>query len=200
MATAIPQKTGTEVLTPSDLRVPVEEQGTVKVDPSKGETGFQTVSIDSFLDLWDLLDKRLRFATDTANTLRVLGGRDDVESYEWVFTTAQTNVTLVGGVPGQHIRVTEAEATTDSDGTTNVHCRIFFSSTGTLPTITNNSTAGARGCILSHSDLPPGSGIIVGTGAAVIASSLAGESIVITCDAATAGALRVVLRYYREAS
>lgn len=199
MATAIPQKTGSEQLASTDLRVPVEEQGTVKVDASRGETGYPTVSLDGYLELWELLERRLRFLTDSSGTIRTVGGRDDIESYEWVFTSAQTNVTIVPGIPGSHIRVTEAEATVDSDGTTNVHCRIFFSGSGTLPAIVNNSATGLRGCILSHSDLPPGSGIIRGTGAAVIASSLAGESIVITCDAATGGALRVVLALYREA-
>ena len=125
-----------------------------------------------------------------------IGGHPEAQSYEWSFAAAQTNAVLWIGQPGIAWKVLMAKATTDADCTVNVACRVGFSGTGSLATLTSNSLTPARGTVLSEADIPPGSGIVLGGGGGIIARGGSGESLLITCDAATGGSLRVAVVMY----
>lgn len=135
-------------------------------------------------------------AAEQGGSLRVLGGHELAQSYEWSFTSAQTNQILWAGTPGVSWRITTAKATVDGDCTANVACRVGFSSTGSLPTLTANSLTPVRGTAISEADIAPGSGIVDGVAVAPICQGNPGDSLLITCDTAPTGALRVKIVMY----
>lgn len=135
-------------------------------------------------------------AAEQGGPLWGIGGHPDAESYEWVFAASQTNLAILTGAPGVAWKVTQAIGVLDGDGTTAVQFRVGFSSSGALPAIVSNSAVALRGIVMSHPDCPPGSGLVLGNGTAVIARSQPGDTLYLTCDAATGGSLRVLLTMY----
>lgn len=124
-----------------------------------------------------------------------IGGHPNLIAAEWVFTTAQTNLKIVTVAAGTKIVVVGAECMVDADCTVNVACRVGLAAS-TLPAISNNSATGLLGLVLSHPDISPGSGVVVGGGGGIIAIGADDDDLIITCDAATGGALRVIVRYF----
>ncbi len=135
-------------------------------------------------------------AAEQGGALRTVGGHPDAQSYEWSFAAAQTNQVLWAGTPGVVWKVLMAMALTDGDCTVNVACRVGWSSSGSLPSITTNGLTPIQGVVMSAADIPPGSGVVTGDGGGVISRGQSGDSLLITCDAATGGALRVVVVMY----
>jgi len=125
----------------------------------------------------------------------VIGGHMNIVRSEWVMTSAQTNLKLVTISTGTKIVVTAASCFVDADCTTNVHCRLGLA-TSTLGTISNNSATAINGIVLSHPDIPPGSGVVEGNGSGIIAIGADDEDLILTCDAATGGALRIIVSYF----
>lgn len=113
-------------------------------------------------------------------------------STEFHFTTAQTNVKLLTVAAGTKIVVTKCSAMVSAACTVNVGVRIGLAQS----TLTAVASTGVSGIVLSHSALSPGGGVIEGTGANAIAVGADGDDLIITCDAASAGSLRVLVAYY----
>jgi hypothetical protein len=158
-------------------------------------------------DLWDSMIAKMRVRTragwvdvagEIGGPLFALGGHPDVRPLEWVFTTAQTNQILLAGTPGIAWRVVMAKATTKSSTSVAVDCRVGFVPAGAtaLAALSNNSLTGIPGIVISESGIAAGSGVVLGNGSAVIATSGSGDSLYITCGAATSGALRVQVSMY----
>ena len=126
----------------------------------------------------------------------VMGGHPNLIVREYDFgAAAQTDVNLAAAVVAadERIYVTRFEALNDISTTAAfVSVRAGF---GTVSVPTASAT-GVSGMIGSHPGLAPGSGIIEGNGAGVIAVGGAGEEPRITTSAATGGNLHVIFAYY----
>jgi hypothetical protein len=117
---------------------------------------------------------------------------------EWHFTSAQTNAILVASAAGSAIGVSRASVAVDGDCTVNVHARLGFGATA-LPALSANDPAGVPGILLSHPDIPPGSGDLEAAGG-LLGLSGDSESLVFTCDNPAGGSVRLVASYFVTAS
>lgn len=131
-------------------------------------------------------------AGEPGGSMYALGGHPDAQSYEWSFSASQTNQVLLAGTPGVTWKVVEAKATTSNATAVAVACRIGWSSTGSLPTLTSNSLIPVQGTAISEAGIPTGTGIVHSWGG-IVSKSAPGDSLLITCGAATSGALRIKL-------
>jgi hypothetical protein len=113
----------------------------------------------------------------------------------WTFTQAQANLSIVTATGTQRISVTLAKANTAWSVTNQPSIRIGLAASA-LPGVTNNSATGEAGVFLSSDGIPSGGGEVNANGAAPIATGAAGESVLLTCSAPTAGTLKVVLVYW----
>jgi hypothetical protein len=113
----------------------------------------------------------------------------------WTFSAAQTNLVIVAATGTQRISITLAKANVAWSVTNQPSIRIGLAAT-TLPTVTNNSATGESGVFLSSDGIPSGGGEVNANGVAPIATGAAGESVILTCSAPTAGTLKVVLVYW----
>lgn len=122
----------------------------------------------------------------------ILGGHPNIITKEHHFTTANTNFALTTATAGQKIVVTEVEATVGNATTVNVQCRVGFGTT----TLAGTSTAGATGIILSHPNIAPGGGMVVGNGAGIVGIGADQEDLRVTSAVPTSGALRIGYKYF----
>lgn len=116
-----------------------------------------------------------------------LGGHPNSIVVEAAYTAAQTNTAIVTIATGLKIVVTACTVTVANANTVDAGVRVGFG-TSTTPTTT--------GVILTHPGLAPGSGVIEGTGEAVIGVGADNEDLRITCDVPTSGSLRVKVVYH----
>lgn len=125
----------------------------------------------------------------------------DIETREWAFDAAQTNATLLGDagadlVPtGKRMAVTFCKAVVGGSVTTDVSCRVGFSSTGSLVAVTPNSLSGIPKMCLSHSGIRPGGGEVNAPGDEPFCIGGDGESPIMTCSVPTAGQLRLIMGF-----
>lgn len=116
---------------------------------------------------------------------------EDVLSANWNFTAAQTNQVLLAPSGTQRIKVHAVEATCAANNTGNVSCDMGFSDTGSLPGTTPNSLTPRMGIAFSHGGIAPGGGA---ESHRTVIGGL-GESLLITCSAATGGDFRPSASY-----
>lgn len=139
---------------------------------------------------------RTRFIANQHGIPYMLGGHPNLITREYDFgASAQTDVNLAAAVVAadERIYVTRFEALNDNATTaTGVSVRAGFG-TANVPTA---SATGVSGMIGTHPGLAPGSGIMCGTGAGIIAVGAAGEEPRLTSSAATAGNLHVLISYF----
>ena len=125
----------------------------------------------------------------------MIGGHPNLITREYDFgTAAQTDVNLAAAAVAadERVYVTRFEATCDNANTVNVSVRAGFG-TASVPTA---SATGVSGMIASHPGIAPGSGLVSGSGAGLLAVGAAGEEPRLTSSAATTGNLHVVISYY----
>ncbi len=126
----------------------------------------------------------------------MLGGHPNIICREILIADAdnsQTNISIAGTIgTGTKVVITMAAAFADADNTVNVAVRIGFG-TATLPAASNT---GVNGIFLSHPDIAPGSGVVVGNGSGIVAIGADGEEVRITCDDPAGGNLVVMLHYF----
>lgn len=112
----------------------------------------------------------------------VLGGHPNIICREVLITDAtgaQTDASVAGAIgAGTKVVMTMAYATADADNTVNVAVRMGFGAS----TLGTASATGVNGIVLSHPDLAPGSGIVIGNGAGIIGIGGDGEEVRVTCD------------------
>lgn len=123
-----------------------------------------------------------------------------IEIYEWVFTTAQTDLELLGegGVDlvgaTQRMGVTYVKAICSNSNDGDVSVRVGFAASA-LTAIVNNSANGIKGIFTSHPGVAKGGGEVNANGGATLAMGAAGEAPRLTCSAATGGAWRLLIGY-----
>lgn len=138
---------------------------------------------------------RTRWIFNNHGVPYTIAGHPNLITREYDFgASAQTDVNLAAAAVAadERIYVTRFEATCDMANTANVTVRAGFGATS-VPTA---SATGVSGMISSHPGLAPGSGIVSGTGAGLIAIGGAGEEPRLTSSAATSGNLHVIISYY----
>jgi len=125
----------------------------------------------------------------------VIGGHPNVVSIEYTWVEADTPPTdaaLVTVSAGTKIVVTQAEVACDADNTASIAVRIGLAAS----TLSAVSQTPVSGIVISHPDIPLGSGISRGSGAGILAVGADGEDLRITADDTTGGSCRTVVSYY----
>ena len=129
----------------------------------------------------------------------VIGGSPAVQTVEYLWTTAQTNDSLVTVSAGTIVVVTRVSVFLDEATTVGVACRLGFGSSDALATLPTDGNT-AAGAIFSHPGMLPGTSYTVGDGSGVLGYGADGENLVVTTEAATSGAGRISVSYYTIAS
>jgi hypothetical protein len=123
-----------------------------------------------------------------------------VETREWVFTTAQTDLLLLDDAgaslvgAAQQMVPTYVQAVCANSNSVDVHVRLGFGAT-TLPAMTNNSANGQPGVFFTHPAIARGGGAVAANGGASLVVGPVGLGPRLTCGAATGGSWRLVLSF-----
>jgi hypothetical protein len=126
----------------------------------------------------------------------VIGGHPNIVSVEYYTTALQTDDDMIGAISaGSKIIVTQIAVIASAANTVNASVRIGFG-TATVPAQGASGAAGTAKVILSHPNIPPGSGITKGNGSGIVGIGGDGEELRITCSAPTTGSLIVQIDYY----
>jgi len=128
----------------------------------------------------------------------VMGGVPNVKTFEYRWTTAQTNDAVVSVSAGTKIVVTSLMVTVDEAATVGVKVRVGFG-TASVPTEAADG-AGIAGVFFSHGGLVPGGGATRGDGSGILGIGADDEDVRITAGAPTSGEAHLVLTYYEVAS
>jgi len=116
-----------------------------------------------------------------------------VETYEWEFEAAQTDLAILTPPSNQQFSITAATVTCPNSNSVDVSVRIAFATT-TIPAYTPNSATPVTGVFFSHGGIAKGGGWTQ-PGDGAIGS--AGQPIRITNSVPTGGAIRVVIKVQR---
>jgi hypothetical protein len=131
---------------------------------------------------------RTDLSANRAGVLFTIGGHPNVITSEVLSSAAaQTDAALITVSAGTKIVLTSIEVSLDEATTVGVGFRIGFAA-ATTPTTT--------GVVLSHAGMVPGGWLVRGDGSGILGIGADGEDLRITSDAATNGALRVVVSYF----
>lgn len=103
------------------------------------------------------------------------------------YTAAKADVVFLYASSNQIIQVTQASATLSNATSVDVAVLLGFGTTAT-PT--------GYGVVLSHPGLAAGSGVVLGNGSGLIGQGAVGQSLLITSDVPTDGALDVSVTFY----
>lgn len=132
-------------------------------------------------------DDRTNLYANRAGVLFAIGGHPNIVTIEAEYTSAQTDTAIVTIAGGLKIVVTQVMAVCDKANTVDVGVRIGFGATNT-PTTT--------GVVLTHPGIAAGSGVSRGDGSGILGIGADGADLRITSEAATSGALRVLVSYF----
>lgn len=135
-----------------------------------------------------------RILATRGGSLFVLGGSPAVHTREWEVSAALTNIVLAPSATNQKYVVTEIGTHVGGSCTVNVSVRVGFA-TGNLPA-TASGSAGDEGILLAASAMPPGTGMVRGTGAGVIGVSNDSEALTVTTTVPTGGRAKVWATYF----
>lgn len=124
----------------------------------------------------------------------VIGGHPNIVSREYMATSAQTDDPIVSVSAGAKIVVTAIEAMVDNATSVDVGVRVGFGTANVPSEPADGATV--DGVVLSHPGIAPGSGVVRGSGAGILAVGGDDQDLRITCEAATDGKLRVLVTYY----
>ena len=125
----------------------------------------------------------------------VIGGHPSINTFEYNTTNVngETDDSILGAISNRRVVITMIDATCDNANTNDTGVRIGFGDT-VVPAEPSSGT-GIVGIVLSHSGIAPGSGVVKGSGAGIIAIGGLGKELRITNDD-PGGKLRVVVTYY----
>ncbi len=116
-----------------------------------------------------------------------LGGHPNVITRRDNYTSSQTDTALVSVSAGSKMVVTRVSVLASNANSVDVSVRIGFG--------TANTPTGA-GVVLSHPGVAKGSGVVEGSGGAVLGVGADDEELRITCGAPTGGSIDVVTTYF----
>ena len=119
--------------------------------------------------------------------LFTMGGHPNIQTIKANYTAAQTGAVLVTVGAAQKIVVTRVSVLASNANTVNPSVAV---GTNTTTTLTNTDT------MLSHPGLAPGSGVVEGNGAGILAIGVLDADLRFTCTVPTGGSLDVVASYY----
>jgi hypothetical protein len=119
--------------------------------------------------------------------LFTMGGHPNIQTIKANYTGTQTGAVLVTVGAAQRIVVTRVSVLASNANTVNPSVAV---GTNTTTTLTNTDT------MLSHPGLAPGSGVVEGNGAGILAIGALDADLRFTCTAPTGGSLDVVASYY----
>jgi hypothetical protein len=133
-------------------------------------------------------------------SLSTIGGHPNTISAEYYTTGAQTDDNILPLISsGTKYVITSITVTASAANTVNTSVRIGFG-TSTIPTQGTSGADAVNKVILSHPNIPAGSGIVKGNGSGIVGIGGDGEELRITCSAPTTGSLIVQVDYYTIAS
>lgn len=114
---------------------------------------------------------------------------------EWSFAAAQAapGTLILTVASNQHVEVYYAKAKANNANTGDVSVRIGASSTGGLPTLTDNTATPVTGMVLSDAGLAKGGGEVSAMGGAPVLVGGPGASLYIICSASVQ--LRIIMQY-----
>ena len=124
----------------------------------------------------------------------VIGGHPNVITTEYRATGVQTNDAIITVATGSKIVVTGISVTCDNATTVDVGVRIGFG-TSVVPTEPADG-ASVNGVVLSHPGIAAGSGVVLGSGAGILAVGADDEDLRITNEVPTTGSIKVVVTHY----
>jgi hypothetical protein len=125
-----------------------------------------------------------------------IGGHPNLQSAEYYTTGAQTNDNILPLIsPGTKYIITSITVAASAANTVNTSVRIGFGSGG-VPTQGTSGADAVTKVVLSHPNIPAGSGIVKGNGSGIVGIGGDGEELYITCSVPTTGSLIVQVDYY----
>jgi hypothetical protein len=126
----------------------------------------------------------------------IIGGHPNIQSAEYYTTGAQTDDNILPAIStGTKYVITSITVAASAANTVNTSVRIGFG-TSTIPTQGTSGADAVTKVILSHPNIPAGSGIVKGNGSGIVGIGGDGEELRITCSAPTTGSLIVQVDYY----
>lgn len=128
--------------------------------------------------------------------LWTIGGHPNIQSAEYFTTGAQTNDNVLPLISaGTKYVITSITVTASAANTVNTSVRLGFGTTGVPAQGTSGADAVTK-VVLSHPNIPAGSGVVKGNGSGIVGIGGDGEELYITCSAPTTGSLIVQVDYY----
>lgn len=126
----------------------------------------------------------------------MIGGHPNIISAEYITTTSQTDDNILPAISSGTIYViTFIAVIASADNTVNTSVRIGFGATG-VPAQGSSGADAVSGVIISHPNIPPGSGVTKGNGGGIIGIGGDGFELRITNSAPTNGSLIVQCDFY----
>lgn len=134
--------------------------------------------------------------TNRAGIPFMIGGHPNVISAEYVTTTSQTDDNILPAISSGTIYIiTFIAVIASADNTVNTSVRIGFGATS-VPAQGSSGADAVPGVIISHPNVPPGSGVTKGNGGGIIGIGGDGFELRITNSAPTNGSLIVQCDFY----
>lgn len=112
-------------------------------------------------------------------------------TYEWVFTAAQTDLSLLTVTAPLQGVCTYVDVSCANSNSVDVAVRIGFAATA-LTAVTNNSATGIPGMVFSHGGIARGGGMVKANSGEAITVGASGDDLLLTCSAPTGGSLRII--------
>ncbi len=126
----------------------------------------------------------------------VIGGHPNIQSVEYYTTGAQTDDDMLGAIgAGTKVIITSITVIASKANTVDVSVRIGFG-TANVPTQGASGATATAKVVISHPNIPPGSGVPKGNGSGIVGIGGDGEELRITNSAPTSGSLIVQIDYY----
>jgi hypothetical protein len=126
----------------------------------------------------------------------IIGGHPNLQSAEYYTTAAQTNDNVLPLISaGTKYVITGITVIANAANTVNVSVRIGFGASA-VPTQGASGADAVTKVVLSHPNIPPGSGFSKGHAGGIVGIGGDGEDLYITCSVPTTGSLIVQVDYY----
>jgi len=125
-----------------------------------------------------------------------IGGHPNLKSAEYFTDALRTNDNILPLISsGTKYIITSITVAASAANTVNTSVRIGFGASG-VPAQGSSGADAVDKVILSHPNIPAGSGIVKGNGSGIVGMGGDGEDLYITCSAPTTGSLIVQVDYY----
>jgi hypothetical protein len=157
--------------------------------------GYHSVAHGTNPDAADALDA-VNPITNRHRVPFMIGGHPNIQTVEYYAagSTTQTAFKVITVSSGTKIVITMIEALVSNACTVNVKVRVGFG-TSVIPT-EPSSGATVAGMVLTHGAIAPGSGVVLGNGAGIVAVGGDDEDLILAHGVSTSGDVRLRVSYY----